>query len=104
MSAAAEYGPRENLIAPAPALERGVAGVLSASPDGKLLAYGNGTTVVVRSVEVRRERGARTGVAAPTRARHDRAPAARGAARADALPPRRSVPSCAWCTLSTRTP
>lgn len=48
----AEYGPRAGILAGLPTLERGVAGVTSASPDGKFFIYCNGTTVVVRSVEV----------------------------------------------------
>jgi hypothetical protein len=48
---AATYGPREGLLAPLPAAERGVAVVLGASPDGKYLVYGSGTSVVVRSID-----------------------------------------------------
>ena len=49
----AEYGPRAGVLAPFPAAERGVAVVMSVSPDGEFLAYPNGSTVVVRSVKVR---------------------------------------------------
>ncbi len=45
------YGPRPGYIVPQPAVERGVASVLSCSPDGRYLLYGNGTSVVVRDVE-----------------------------------------------------
>lgn len=44
------YGPRAGILAPSPAVERGVAVVLHTSPDGRYLAYANGTSVVVRSV------------------------------------------------------
>lgn len=52
MASNPEYGPRAGLIVPQPSVERGVAAVLGVSPDGKLLAYGNGTNVIVRSIEV----------------------------------------------------
>lgn len=45
------YGPRAGFIVPQPAAERGVAAILSTSPDGKYIIYTNGTSVVVRSVE-----------------------------------------------------
>ena len=48
-----EYGPRPGLLVPQPSVERGVSVVLGASPDGKFIAYGSGTNVIVRSVEVR---------------------------------------------------
>jgi hypothetical protein len=47
-----DYGPRAGIIAPLPMGERGIAMVTSASPDGKLLIYCNGTNVVVRSMDV----------------------------------------------------
>lgn len=51
MADPSSYGPREGYICPAPASERGIATVMHASPDGQYLVYGNGTSVVVRSVE-----------------------------------------------------
>jgi len=47
-----DYGPRSGVIAPLPLAERGIAVVTSASPDGKLFIYCNGTNVVVRSMDV----------------------------------------------------
>ena len=47
-----EYGPRPGILVPLPQLERGVAGVTSSSPDGKFFIYSNGTSVIVRSLEV----------------------------------------------------
>lgn len=55
MSSAAtesEYGPRAGILAGLPMLERGVAGVTSASADGRFFIYSNGTSVIVRSVDV----------------------------------------------------
>lgn len=49
-----DYGPRPGMLVPQPAPERGVACVLAASPDGKFLAYGNGTSVIIRSIDVSR--------------------------------------------------
>ena len=45
-----EYGPRAGFLALQPAVERGVAVVLGTSPDGLYLAYGNGSSVIVRSL------------------------------------------------------
>ena len=47
-----EYGPRPGYLVPNPAVERGVAVVLSTSPCGTYLAYGNGSNVIIRSIEV----------------------------------------------------
>ncbi len=49
---AAEYGPRPGVLAPLPMAARGVASVLHTSADGKYIAYGNETNVIVRSIEV----------------------------------------------------
>ena len=54
-------------LAPLPTAERGVAVVTSASPDGKLIIYANGTNVIVRDLEVRGR------AHAPRRARRTRA-------------------------------
>jgi WD repeat-containing protein 1 (actin-interacting protein 1) len=45
------YGPRAGFLVPLPGAERGVASVLGVSPDGKFLAYGSGSVVVVRSID-----------------------------------------------------
>lgn len=47
----AVYGPKAGLLVPQPAVTRGVAAIISASPCGKYLLYTNGTCVVVRSIE-----------------------------------------------------
>ncbi len=44
------YGPRPNLIAPLPSVERGVAVVTSSSPCGRFIIYVNGTNVIIRDI------------------------------------------------------
>ena len=48
-----KYGPQAGIISPMPLVERGVAGILSCSPDGQFVAYANGPNVIVRSLVVR---------------------------------------------------
>ena len=48
-----KYGPQAGIISPMPLAERGVAAILSASPDGQFIAYANGPNVIVRSLVVR---------------------------------------------------
>lgn len=47
-----QYGPQIGIISPNPYCDRGVAAILSASPDGLFIAYANGSIVIVRSVKV----------------------------------------------------
>ena len=46
----ASYGPRAGLLVPLPLAERGVSVITSASPDGSLLIYANGSNVIVRDL------------------------------------------------------
>ena len=50
MADPSSYGPRPGIIAPSAAVERGVAVVLHASACGTYLAYGNGPSVIIRSI------------------------------------------------------
>jgi len=52
MSGAPEdYAPAGGLIVPQPSTTRGVAAIISISPDGKNVIYVNGSNVIIRSVE-----------------------------------------------------
>ncbi len=51
--APAEFGPAPGMVVPQPAATRGVAVVVTASPDGANLIYTNGSNVIIRSLAVR---------------------------------------------------